>query len=605
MTATRPWGVYRPVLPEVCPTRPDRMVYVGDAGGRCEVFTWDRATGRARQVTKSRHGTLLCAVDADCVVWWFAEEQDGTGVWCTQDFDGGPRTPAFPGVPPGHFAGLAFAEDGTVALGLRRPDGTTVHLGRRGERPRALPGHEGAVRLCDVAPGAGLLALTRSARAPEAVTVVSADGRPVAALAGGERPLWARGFAPGGGAPCLLLIQQYESHYRLATWTADRGLCPHPWSARETEFTARWFPDGERVLIRQERHGRTLVGVADLVRGTLTPLATPPGSLLDAAPAPDGDIHFVFTDAVTPARPMTLSGAPLPGGDATRLSSFGTSEELWTDGGPVGPVHTFLSRPTGSHGAQPLVLLVHGGPADHDRDVYDPMVQSLVGSGLAVARVNYRGSTGYGARWRSAWSEGVGHTQVADLVRVRADLVRRGVARPDAVGLCGTSWGGYLTLLAAGTHPGLWAAAVAVKPLADCATAYHHSTPALQALDRALFGGTPEQVPERYAHASPLTHATAIRAPLLLVAARHDTKCPPRQVEVFLAALETAGVPHDVGWLDSGHDGYDGAEHAAVTERSVRFLLRRLTRPAAPSTDVRTPHGVRSAPSAPATTPRR
>ncbi|WP_369218466.1 alpha/beta hydrolase family protein, partial [Streptomyces flavofungini] len=265
----------------------------------------------------------------------------------------------------------------------------------------------------------------------------------------------------------------------------------------------------------------------------------------------------------------------------------GTLHDIRTPG-PEGPVHTLLSLPEGGRGPHPAVFLVHGGPADHDRDAYDGTVHSLVASGFAVARVNYRGSTGYGPRWQRASRDGVGHTQVADLAAVHADLTARGLIRPDATGLWGTSWGGYLVLLALGTRPGLWRAGVAVKPVADYAAAHTSATPALRALDERLFGGTPQQLPQAYAHSSPIRYADRVRDPVLVIAATHDTKCPPAQVRSYLAALHAADARHESLWLDSGHDGYDGGDHVAVLRRAVLFLdreLRRTTppRPPAPS----------------------
>ncbi|MHC5909055.1 S9 family peptidase, partial [Streptomyces sp. S6] len=114
----RGYGVYRPVLPAVCPTDPDRMAYAGDADGRCEIFAWNRATATARQVTDRPHGTLLYAVDTDAAVWWFDEDRRGNGTWRVQDFDGGPHTPALPGAGPARPRGLALADGGADADGL-------------------------------------------------------------------------------------------------------------------------------------------------------------------------------------------------------------------------------------------------------------------------------------------------------------------------------------------------------------------------------------------------------------------------------------------------------------------------------------------------------
>ncbi|MFB0627509.1 prolyl oligopeptidase family serine peptidase [Streptomyces sp. AB3(2024)] len=595
--AARTYGVYRPVLPVTSPRHPDRMVYTGDADGRCEIFTWDRSTGTGRQVTDRPHGTLLCAIDEDEAVWWFDEDRGGSGGWRTQDFDGGPDLPALAGVPYGRPAGLALTTGGTVAVGIRGPGGLGVHIGRRGGTATAVLHTAESGTLCDLAPDGGLLAVSGPAHSARAVTLLRPDGTTVAVLSGTRERTWALGFAPATASAAatppapssgaavartlLLVMRERAGRYHLGTWAPGRGVEMLPWCSFDTETTARWYPGpgGARILLRQDRHGRSRLFTADLERRELTAVPTPEGSVLDASPAADGDVHFIWTDAVNVPRAMSLSGAALPGQSQWRLPRFGRRQDLWTPG-PDGPVHTFVTTPADRPAPYPLVFLVHGGPADHDRDAYDPMVQALVGSGYAVARVNYRGSTGYGPRWRSAHSEGVGHTQVADLVRARAELLDRGIGRADAVGLCGTSWGGYLTLLAMGTRPDLWHAGVAVKPLADCATAFRHSTPALQALDTELFGGTPDEVPEAYAHASPSSYAAAIRAPLLLVAARRDAKCPPQQVEAYLDVLRAGGVAHELMWLDSGHDGYDGADHLAVIRRSLRFLGRGL--PTAP-----------------------
>ncbi|MGY1454105.1 alpha/beta fold hydrolase [Streptomyces sp. SS8] len=581
------YRVYRPVLPEVCPRDPALMVLTGDAGGRCEVFALDARTGRTRQVTDRPRGTLHCAIDADAAVWWFDEDETGRGRWLHQDFRGGPVRPGLTGLPAGTPRGLAVGDGGTVAVGLGDGSGLTVHLGRRGGPGRPVLRVRGHAVLCGLSPDGRLLAVTRSASSDRAVTVHTSSGATVAELSGEGGGLWALGFAPaapggggedggdGDGEAELLLVRQDGDRYEAATWRAGEGVRPHRWCAFDTEITARWYPRGRRVLVRQDRRGRSLLFTADLDRRSLTPVPVPRGSVLDAVPRPDGDVHYLWTDTATPPYARSASGAPPPAADTPAVRVPGRHTELWTPG-PDGEVHTLLSLPERPAVRPPLVMLVHGGPADHDRDAYDPTVHSLVASGFAVARVNYRGSTGYGPRWRTAYGQGVGLTQVADLVSVRADVLARGLADPGSVGLWGTSWGGYLVLLALGTRPGLWRAGVAVKPLADCATAHRTGTPALRALDEALFGGTPEQVPERYARSSPVHYAHRVRAPLLMAAALHDVKCPPEQVRTYLAALRASGVRHEEMWLDSGHDGYLGGDHVAVLRRALGFLDREL-----------------------------
>ncbi|MCT2590809.1 prolyl oligopeptidase family serine peptidase [Streptomyces sp. N2-109] len=586
----RGYRVYRAVIPEVCPTDPTRMVLTADAGGRCEVFAHDAATGRDRQVTDRPHGTLHGTLDRDGVVWWFDEDLAGHGVWRIQDFGGGPDSPGLPPAPAGTPRGLAMNAAGQVAAGIGGPDGLTVWLGRRGGPARIVHRAPGPRRLTGLSPDGELLTVAGPPSADRAVTVLTRDGGTVAEFGGGGLRIWALGFAPAASPSELLLVTEHGARYRLATWDVRHGLREHDWCAFDTEIDASWYPDTHRVLIRQDRHGRSLLHTADLDRRTLSAVTTPPGSIPDAAPRTGGEIHYLWTDSATPPRLRTTApagtartGPPVLGTLPGRVP--GVHSDLWTPG-PDGPVHTLLSLPerTGARPA-PLVFLLHGGPADHDRDAYDGIVHSLVASGLGVARVNYRGSTGYGPRWRAAFSRGVGLTQVDDLVAVRADLLRRGLAREDGVGLWGTSWGGALALLALGVRPALWQAGIAVKPIADFAAAHRTGLPALRALDERLFGGTPDAVPERYARSSPVTYAARVTAPVLVVAASQDAKCPPQQIADYLTALRKAGVPHESVWLESGHDGYRGADHVATLRRALEFLHRHLgarARPAAP-----------------------
>ncbi|WP_256257096.1 prolyl oligopeptidase family serine peptidase [Streptomyces sp. MUSC 14] len=593
-------------LPDVCPADPRRMVFTADSGGRCEVFTWDAAARRVRQVTDSADGTAHRAIDAEGYVWWFEEDATESGLWWFQHFDGGPRLPGLPGAPAGRPRGLAVTADGTVAAAIAHAEGTTVVVGRRGQPQRQVWCAPGPLRLCGITPDGTLIAVAAAADDPAAVRVVSREGRTVLALPGSAAPgvdgdaaegpagpmpagtrLWCQGFSPGPGRHELLLVRDLTDGYVLQTWTPEEGLCTHHWCPFDTEISARWYPDSRALLVRQDRQGRSLLHHVDLDSRRRVLVPTPAGSVLDAAPRAAGAVDYLWTDTAHAPVLRATDGMGLPPcGSATVVP--GRHTDLWTPSSS-GRVHTLLSLPErpGSE-PPPAVFLIHGGPADHDRDAYDATVHSLVASGYAVARVNYRGSTGYGPRWQREFPAGVGHTQVEDLAAVRADLVAQGLVAPSASALWGVSWGAYLVLLALGTRPRLWQAGIAVKPVADWAAAHRTSTPALRAVDVRLFGGTPDELPERYAGSSPLTYAAAVTAPLLVVGATRDVKCPPGQIRSYLAALAAADVPHEAMWLDTGHDGYDGAAHVAVLRRSLRFLRDRLPAPA-PGTLTRPP----------------
>ena len=98
-------------------------------------------------------------------------------------------------------------------------------------------------------------------------------------------------------------------------------------------------------------------------------------------------------------------------------------------------------------------MMVHGGPEWAYPDAFEPWTQALVDHGYAVAQVNYRGSTGYGVKWRQALIGNIGFPEVEDVLAGLDALTERGVTDPGRVAIEGWSWGGYISLLAIGLHP--------------------------------------------------------------------------------------------------------------------------------------------------------
>jgi dipeptidyl aminopeptidase/acylaminoacyl peptidase len=254
-------------------------------------------------------------------------------------------------------------------------------------------------------------------------------------------------------------------------------------------------------------------------------------------------------------------------------------EDVWVDG-HGGRIHALLRRPADSERtALPLVVDVHGGPTHHDADVFRASPAAWVDHGFAVVQVNYRGSTGYGSAWRDALEARIGHVELEDVVAVRDHLVEQGIADAARVVLAGASWGGFLTLLGLGTHPDRWALGLAGVPVADYVAAYEDEMEGLKAFDRSLFGGSPEEVPDKYRDASPLTYVDAVRAPVLILAGENDPRCPIRQIENYVAVLERRGVEHEVYRYDAGHGSLVDDEVVRQMRAELDFVARHLAPP--------------------------
>ncbi|MBB5934369.1 S9 family peptidase [Streptomyces zagrosensis] len=608
-------------LPDWAEGAPERSLFVSNATGTYELYAWDRATGEQRQVTDRPNGTTDGVLSPDGQwIWWFSDNDgDEFGVWLRQPFTGGHDEPAVPKLAASYPAGLALGLDGTAVIGRSTDEeGSVIHVVRAADlvtHTGGTPGHPSAAGSADSAAGAGagpepveiyrhrqsagvgdlshdahLLAIEHTEHGDamhSAIRVVRLDGTTVAELddtKGGEEELGLSvlGFVPVDGDARLLVGHQRRGRWEPMIW--------NPLTGEERALTidlpgdvgAEWYPDGGALLIDHSYQARSELWRYELADGALTRVETPKGTISGATARPDGSVEFLWSSAQRPPQVRSTTGRvvleppSLPGGLAQAPDSVPVTD-AWVDS-PGGRVHALVQRPQGE-GPFPTVFDIHGGPTWHDSDAFASGPAAWVDHGYAVVRVNYRGSTGYGRAWTDALKHRVGLIELEDIAAVREWAVSCGLADPQRLVLSGGSWGGYLTLLGLGTQPDAWAAGLAAVPVADYVTAYHDEMEALKAMDRTLLGGTPEEVPERFAASSPLTYVDQVRAPVYISAGVNDPRCPIRQVENYVTRLERRGVPHEVYRYDAGHGSLVVEERIKQLRMEIAFVQRHL-RPA-------------------------
>src|SRR3712207_526486 len=156
-----------------------------------------------------------------------------------------------------------------------------------------------------------------------------------------------------------------------------------------------------------------------------------------------------------------------------------------------------------------------------------------------------------------------------------SDLVASGLADQARTALAGGSWGGYLTLLGLGTQPERWACGVTAVPGADYLAAYEDEMEPMRAFDRSLFGGSPDEVRERYERSSPLTYVAAVRVPVLVLAGANDPRCPTRESDTWLAAAGERGKEGEGYRFDAGHGSLVVDERVRQMRTGLQFVARR------------------------------
>ncbi|MGW7361951.1 prolyl oligopeptidase family serine peptidase [Streptomyces sp. NPDC054841] len=572
-------------LPDWAEDAPHRSLFVSNATGTYELYAWDRATGEQRQVTDRPNGTTdgILTPDGEWI-WWFSDKDgDEFGVWMRQPFGGGADEPAAPGLDASYGAGLALGRDGTAVVGRSTDEeGTTIHVVRPGADPVEIYRHRESAGVGDLSHDGTLIAIEHTEHGDamhSALRVVRLDGAKVSELddtKGGsvELGLEVLGFAPVDGDTRLLVGHQRRGRWEPMLWDVASGEETDLAIELPGDVSAEWYPDGSALLIAHSFEARSELWRFDPATRELSRVETPAGTVSGATARPDGTVEYLWSSAAHPPKVRSTAGREVldpPG--LTAPGSVGV-EDVWVDG-PGGRIHALVQRPEGE-GPFPTVFEIHGGPTWHDSDAFAAGPAAWVDHGYAVVRVNYRGSTGYGREWTDALKHRVGLIELEDVEAVREWSVSSGLADPAKLILAGGSWGGYLTLLGLGTQPEAWALGLAAVPVADYVTAYHDEMEALKAMDRTLLGGTPEEVPERFAASSPLTYVDAVRAPVYISAGVNDPRCPIRQVENYVDRLEARGAVHEVYRYDAGHGSLVVEERIKQVRLELAFAERHL-----------------------------
>ncbi|MFH7044662.1 prolyl oligopeptidase family serine peptidase [Paucibacter sp. JuS9] len=216
----------------------------------------------------------------------------------------------------------------------------------------------------------------------------------------------------------------------------------------------------------------------------------------------------------------------------------------------------------------PLLTIIHGGPTGIDRPTlldtrYYP-ADIWAARGALLLKVNYRGSAGYGEKFRRLNERNLGVGDAWDVVSGVDHLVAKGWVDKDRVGSMGWSQGGYISAFL-GTATNRFVAVSVGAGISDWAT-YYYNTDIPQFTINYL-GANPVDDPEIYRKTSPAGYLKEARTPALIQHGELDRRVPIANAYQLRQALEDRNVPVEM-------IVYKGFGHGITKPKSARAQMQ-------------------------------
>lgn len=187
----------------------------------------------------------------------------------------------------------------------------------------------------------------------------------------------------------------------------------------------------------------------------------------------------------------------------------------------------------------PTILEIHGGPAGLFGNGFMLSFQVLAAAGYAVVATNPRGSQGYGKKFAWGCVNDWGGKDYQDTQAGVDEVIRRGIADPDRLGVTGWSYGGYMTSWTI-TQTQRFKAAIPGACVSNLQDMWGTSDIGTSFIEFS-FAGTPWDNWDRLADRSPIRWMHQCTTPTLLLHGENDLRCPVAQSEQIYTTLKRLG----------------------------------------------------------------
>ena len=322
-----------------------------------------------------------------------------------------------------------------------------------------------------------------------------------------------------------------------------------------------------------------------------------------AATFPDDVVRIVTTNTDRTKFVISVSSSTNPGDYYYYDKEFGTLSFLWermpwidrTKLSKMQPISYtardgleisgYLTIPVNSDGKNlPMVVHPHGGPNARDFYGFNDYVQFLASRGYAVFQMDFRGSTGYGAKHYISANKQFGKTMQDDITDGVNLLIQEGIADPERIAIFGGSYGGYATMAGLTFTPDLYAAGINFVGVVDLELLQEGSNRNSQRFNgfyhelRMEWGDPDDPADREYIiESSPLQQAHKIKSPVLIVHGAQDNNVKLEHATKLRDKLKSLGKDYE--WYVEPYEGHGfRGEQSTVNFYNVMedFLERKL-----------------------------
>ena len=224
----------------------------------------------------------------------------------------------------------------------------------------------------------------------------------------------------------------------------------------------------------------------------------------------------------------------------------------------------------------PLLVVIHGGPTGVDTPVsaadrYYP-IERFAAKGALLLKVNYRGSAGYGAKFRALNVRNLGLGDYQDVISGVDYLIAKGMVDKDRVASMGWSQGGYISAFIT-TYSDRFKAVSVGAGISDWLTYYVNTD--IHPFTRQYLKATPWEDLEIYRKTSPITYVNNAKTPTLIQQGDQDKRVPPPNSYELYQALKDRGVPVKlIFYKGFGHPINKPKQQRAVMEHNYEWFSK-------------------------------